>query len=236
MSFVEWGGDAPEPNLGSSKYERFSAKKGQTYRLAYVWWPRDSSGRFDMNSSKPKFIGGKRVFIENVGYVLYRPELAPFTKNEPKMTVATIVMVVPVTNGNLDQRRLLDGDYKILPWVFAETKYKTLSGQWGEWPPNQHDVTLTCEDEQYQKMTFTPNKNSALRLLMKSTEPRVQSVINDIVGQVTDIERRIANEIARDISVEELRQKLNISSPTPAASHNPITSDVEDALENILEE
>lgn len=56
---------------------------------------------------------------------------------------------------------------KVLIWVISEARYSELDAINKEWPlldggqaAPQHDLILKCSEEQYQRMTFTPQKTA----------------------------------------------------------------------------
>lgn len=240
--FMEWGGDAPEtsqPHLGGGNTERFKGKKGETYRLSFAWWPMGDDNRLNLSAKKPRFIGGKRVYIPTVGYVLYKgPEFNGFGDSDPKIAIGTIVVIWPTDKaGNVDQNRLAAGDYKVASWVFSESRYKVLDNQWREWPAGEHDITALCEDEQYQKMTFAPCKNNLLKAILTSSSDKHKILADDILSKVRALEAKIGNEVARDLTIDEVKLKLGKSTPPPVSpAGGGMSTQVDSMLDNILDD
>jgi len=241
MSFIEWGGDAPEnatPALGSDNYARFKGKKGETYRLSFAWWPQGEEGKLNLDAKKPRFIGGKRIYVPNVGYVLYKgPEYNGLGDKEPKIAIGTIVIQWPTDKaGNVVQDRLFAGDYKVASWVFPEQKYKVLENNWRDWPASEHDVTVLCEDEQFQKMTFSPCKNNLLRQLIMANTDKSKPIVADIMAKIKSVEARLANEVAKDLSVADIKLKLGKLNDSPVASPSGLSNQVDNMLDSILDD
>ena len=240
MSFMEWGGDAPDnqtPALGNDNYARFKGKKGETYRISFAWWPLGEDGKPNLLAKKPRFIGGKRIYVPTVGYCLYKgPEYNGFGDKDPKIAIGTVVIQWPTDKaGNVDQNRLMAGDYKVASWVFSEQRYKVLENNWRDWPAGEHDVTVLCEDEQYQKMTFSPCKNNLLRQLMVSNSEKSKPLVDDILAKIKSVEARLANEVAKDLTVEEIKMKLGKANASPVAAPSGMSGQVDDMLDSILE-
>lgn len=240
-NFMEWGGEAPEnstPVLGGDNTPRFKGKKGETYRISFAWWPIGEDGQLNLSVKKPKFIGGKRTYIPTVGYVLYKgPEYNGLGGNEPKIAIGTVVVVWPTDKaGNVDQDRLNRGDYKVSSWVFGEQRYKVLENSWRDWPANEHDVTALCEDEQYQKMTFNPCKQNLLRQILTSSSEKHKTLAADITAKVKAMAAKIGNEVARDLTVEEIKLKLGKGGASPVTAPSGMSSQVDEMLGNILDD
>lgn len=240
--FMEWGGDAPEestPTLNGGNVDRFKAKKGETYRISFAWWPLDEHGNLNLAAKKPRFIGGKVNFIDKVGYILNKgPEYTVLAKGEqPKVKIGTIIVKWPTDKaGNVDQSRLNNGDYSVMPWVFGEARYKVLENSWREWAAGEHDITALCEDEQFQKMTFNPCKNSLLSQILKSPSERHKAFAVDILSRVKELEGKINNEVARDLTLDEIRLKMGTGGPSPVSSPSGMSAGVDDLLGNILDD
>lgn len=240
-NFIEWGGDDDNntPAMDGGNVQRFKGKKGETYRISFAWWPQGENNTLNLSAKKPKFIGGKRNYIPNVGYILNKgPEFTSLAGGEqPKLAIGTIIIKWPTDKaGNIDQARLLKGDYQIMSWVFGEQRYKVLDNQWRDWPAGEHDVTALCEDEQYQKMTFSPCKNSVLRQIMTSTSDAHKALAADITSRVRSLEPKIGNEVARDLSLDEIRLKLGKSGPSPVSAPSGMSSQVDSMMDNILDD
>lgn len=238
-SLIEWGGDdTSTPQMDNGNPQRFKGKKGESYRLSYGWWPTLPDGSLNLAAKKPKFIGGKRSYIPNVGYVLNKgPEFTALAGGEqPRLAIGTIVIHWPTDKlGNIDQTRILNGEYAVMSWVFAEARYKVLDTQWREWPPGDHDVTALCEDEQYQKMTFSPCKNSLLKTFLHGTSDKHKAIAADIMSRIKAVEAKIGNEVARDLTLDEIRLKLGKGGPAPVVAAGGMSAQMDDMLENILD-
>lgn len=242
MSFIEWGGDNEDnntPAMDGGNIQRFKGKKGETYRISFAWWPLGEGSTLNLSAKKPKFIGGKRNYIPGVGYILNKgPEFTSLAGGEqPKLAIGTIIVKWPTDKaGAVDQTRLLNGDYAIMSWVFGEQRYKVLENQWRDWPAGEHDITALCEDEQFQKMTFSPCKNSILRQVMTANKDPYKAIAADIASRVKSMEAKIGNEVARDLSLDEIRLKLGKGGAAPVAGASGMSSQVDDMLGNILDD
>ena len=238
--FIEFGGDdgTPEPFSGG-KSNRFKAKEGESYRVSFAWWPDDDGEEgFNMDAVKPRFVGGHRHYIAGVGYVLNKG--AEYTKlaggDAPKMAIATVLVVWPTdAQGRPDKARINAGDVTVQPWVFSESKYNALQPTHREFHLGNHDLTITCSDTQYQKLTFSPCKENLLRKLGESKKGKGKDVYDSIMAQVTNISAGLNSDIARDLTLDQIREKLGQSANAPAEFDLSGDDEVDDMIDDILD-
>jgi hypothetical protein len=236
--FIEFGfgseGDALRPPT-----QRFKAKEGETYRVSFAWWPGIEDGEPDMSGDTPKFVGGKRHYIPGVGYVLNKgPEYTKIAGGEqPKMAIATVVVCWPTdANGSLDKGRFASGDFDVKSWVFSQSKYNALQPINTEFPLGKHDLTIQCTDTQYQKLSFSPCRENLLRKLAESSKKAQKELFGSIYAAVSNVVGSIHEDIARDVSLDQIREKLGsngggVSTPVDTG----VTEDFEGVLDDILE-
>ena len=235
--FIEFGGNdgTPEPFSGG-KNNRFKAKEGESYRVSFAWWP-ESDGSVDMDATKPRFVGAHRNYIQGAGYVLNKgAEYTKIAGDPPKMAIATIIVVWPTdAQGRTDKTRINAGDFLVQPWVFSESKYNALQPTHREFHLGNHDITITCADTQYQKLTFSPCKENLLRKLGESKKGKGKDVYDSIMSQVTTISAGIENEIARDLTLDQVREKLGQSGTAPSDFDFGGDDEVDDMIDDILD-
>jgi hypothetical protein len=237
---MEFGFDAGDDGLGGGKFERFKAKEGETYRMSFVWWDLED-GKPNLDAPSPKFIGAKRFFIPNVGYILDRgPEFAKLAGGPSKPTIATIVALWPTDRkGNLDKGRFASGDVDVKPWVFSQDKYDQLKRRHTEFPFGQYDLSVACTDTQFQKMDLSPCRENLYRKTLESDKLKplgdaILAKVAAIVGANAQGEPvGLRGIIARDMTIDKVREKLG---GAPASSHTPeMTSQVDDILDDLID-
>lgn len=205
--FIEFGFGENDDRVGGQKFERFKGKEGETYRVSFVWWPTAADGVHpNLDAKTPKFIGAKRLYIPGVGYVLDKgPGYEQF--GQSKLNVATILAVWPTNRkGELDRGRFASGDVDIKPWIFAKDKYEQLKRRHDEFPFGSYDLTIACTDTQYQKMDLSPCRESLFRKVLESD--KMKAMADGIVAQVNTIAANLQDILARDVSIEKIREKL----------------------------
>jgi hypothetical protein len=214
------------------KSDRFKGKEGETYRVSLAWLPVGDGGKFNFDKT-PNFIGCSRIFIPDVGYVLYGgPEFSRF--GQVKQHVATIICVWPTdTKGKLKTQEFSKGQgYRVCPWVFAPGVYDQLKGLNNDWPMTEHDIVLACTDSQYQKMTMQPAKENLLRKLANSDTAMATRVVPEIAEQVKAISETIRNDVARKMTVQEIREKIGGAPSEPVQT---TADDVDALLDDLIE-
>ncbi len=193
-----------------SKGTRYKGKEGRTDRLSLVWWPMED-GKPNLDAKTPKFIGAPRVYIKGVGYVLCKSaEYAKIAGQAAKKSVATIVIQWPTDDkGSLDKNNIQSG-FKVLSWCFSKGRYEQLARLHGEWPLGAHDFTFACSDTQYQKGDFTPCRESLFKMLME--KEGAEAIQKRILSGIAEVESGIQNELARDLTLDQIREALGVES------------------------
>lgn len=205
--FQSFGFGRDDDSIGQ-KTKKFKAEGGKSYRASFAWWPIEN-GKLNLDAPTPEFVGGNRHYLEGVGYFLNKgPEFTKLAGSPPKTSIGTILIIWPTdAKGELDKNRLANGEFEVMPWIFGGDKYRQLSNIHSEFSLGQHDVKITCTDTQFQKMTFTPCKESILRKL--SENPKASEHVNQIIAMVSELSGNLQNDIARDLTLDQIREKLS---------------------------
>lgn len=184
----------------------------------------------ETNPATPKFIGAPRHYKPGVGYFLAKgPEYAEIAGEPSKTYVATIIVVWPSDQKGTVSKESLARLPDLHPWVFSKDKYQPISAAHLQFPFGDHDLMVTCTDTQYQKMTFLPAKASLLRGLMERAlgdeimqkefektvkgDPRppdkkARETVEYILHTAREIQGKLRDYIARDLSIQQIREKL----------------------------
>lgn len=232
--FVEIGFGQNDGGI-SGKRERFKGRENEKYRLSLGWWPGVDEGTLNMDAPTPRFIGAKRHFLEGAGYILNKgPEYTKLFKGEaPKMALATVVIVWPISSdGKVDIARVAAGEFKVLPWIIGSEKYDQIKGIHQEFPLGEHDLNVHCSDAVYQKMTFAPTKDSVLRKLQAAGKGKAE-LFNQIVASVKAVADALPGDLARDLTLDQIREKLGetVSGPVDGAGN---VDDLDGMIDNML--
>lgn len=228
--FQQFGFGRNDDGVSGNK-KRFKAEGGRKYRISFVWWKGLEDGDPNLGADGPEFVGAPRNFIPNVGYVINRgPEFTKLAGGEaPRMAIGTIIVVWPMdAKGNLDKQGIANGDYEVVPWIFGQDKYRALEPIHKEWHFGEHDVTISCTETQYQKMTFSVCKDS----LLSKFKEKGGKLWTNLVEQAQTIAANIQNDIGRELSLSELREKV---SGDGGGSSGPSTSVATEDLDNLVD-
>lgn len=221
------------------KTKRFKAESDTTYRVSFVWYTKLDENGLPNKDSNPKFTGCERIYKNGVGYVLIkdtnRNAMIELLKSQPKQAVATIVCVWPTNkDGDLDAGSFKAGKgWEVSPWIFSADKYKEIVRNHKRFPLTKHDLSMSCSDAQFQKLTFTPEGDNLLAKLLASEKPEYIAVAKEILSDVERCAEGIHRDLARDLSVDDVREALGETIESPTGSDHSAT-DVDDMLDDIL--
>jgi hypothetical protein len=233
-SFTQFGFGRDDDNVGGNK-KRFKAQEGRRYRISFAWWKGVEDGDLKMDEDTCEFVGAPRNYIPGVGYIINRgPEYTKIAGDAPRMAIGTIIVAWPLdSKGNLDKAAIAAGDVDVCPWIFSQQKYKNLEPIHKEFHFGEHDVTITCEDTQYQKLAFSPCKDS----ILAKVRSKGGSLWESIVQQVAQVSATIQGEIGRELTLDQIREKMSgapaggASAPAAAVA----TEDIDNLVDNLLD-
>lgn len=252
--FQTFGFGQNDNNIGK-KGKRFKLDKGASARIGFVWWPGLDQGNPNLAAPTPSFVGGPRHYMKGVGYFINKgPEYTKIAGEPPKTRIATIIVVWPTkSNGKLDTDAIQAAakkaageagfedatDIEVMGWVFDDQKYDALRPIHGEWHLGGHDITVNCTDAQYQKMTFSPCKESVFKSLLDKQKD--SALVKKIIADAQAIASNIKDDIGREMTIEQIREKLaggsGGSSSSAVTGGSPVggNEEIDGALENLLE-
>ena len=225
----------------SQKKPYFKGREGEKYRVSLAWWDRKKDGTLDLDVSTPKFTGVMRVYIPGCWYVkASSEEVASYAEKPPKLAIGTIVVKWPTDkNGILDKERFARGDYEVMYWVISKDKYDAIKPIHAEWHLGNSDLSVTCADTQFQKMTFSPTRKNLLRDL--SDSERGKKIYKEICNEIDSLESGIEEALANSYSAEEVKRRVSGGGASiGGGGTKPLTDaasdeDVEEFLDDILE-
>ena len=235
ISTFTLGGSAPILSSGKS---RWKPQKGK-YRISFVALPGLENGNPDFNAQAPLFKGGRRLYNKDVGYFLDNgPEFQKFASEPSKIAIATVVILWPVDNatGKVDANRLASGNYEVKTWTLSLEKYKQLETTNSEFPLTKHDVLADVTDPTFHKMSFSPAREN----LLASVKEKNPALFNDIISISRDLYARLQDDIAQDLTIDQIREKLagkNGGSPVAGLPNTASSfSNVDDVLSGVLDD
>ena len=240
-AFKQFGFGQDDGAVGR-KGQRFKMDKNETARISFLWWKGLEDGKPDFDAPTPNFTGAHRHYLKGVGYFINKgPEYTKIAGEASKMRINTIVVKWPMkAGGKLDADAIQAGQFEVLYWVFDEGKYNEIKPIHAEWPLGSHDLKIKCADAQFQKMSFSPCRDSILRKLMEKGEdsPIVQQII--AAGQA--MLPKVNDEVGKDLTLDQIREKLaGGGGGASGGGGSPVvdaaaTDDIDDALDGLLDD
>ena len=235
-AFSQFGFNQNDNNVGGPS-KRFKGEGGRSYRVSFAWWPGLETGDLNLDADTPEFTGAERNYLANVGYFINRgPEFTKLAGAVPRMAIGTVILDWPLTKtGDLDTDAIKEGLVVAKPWIFSQDKYNSFKPIHKEFPFGSHDLAIQCSDTQYQKMTFTPCRESLLRKIKESAPERFAS----IVAKVQQVAGSIQNDIGRELTLDQIREKLSGGGGGGAAAAVPVSSastkEIDSIVDNLLD-
>jgi hypothetical protein len=233
-SYQDFSFDDGDEKVGK-KAKRFKGKEGETYRVSFVWFKKKEDG--SPNFDKLQFTGAERHYVQSVGYFLHKgPEYSKLAGGPPKQSVATVIVVWPTDKkGKLNPDAFKRGEgFQVFSWVFSPDRYEQLHRRHEEFPLTEFDITIACTDTQYQKMDVSPCKDNLFRKLITSDNEKAKAIGQAILDEVTEIEKTIRTDLARDLTLEQIREKLGGGGASTGPSPEMTAEDVDNLLGDIL--
>lgn len=238
--FQQFGFGENDTGVGK-KGKRFKMDKGEEARISFIWWAGLDKGKPDLKAATPMFIGGPRHYMKGVGYFMNKgPEYTKIAGEAPKMRINTLIVKWPLTSGGkLDAEAISAGKFEVLHFVMDDGKYDEIKPIHAEWHLGAHDIKVKCSDAQFQKMSFSPTKDSVLaKLAEKQDSPLWLNLIVAAQTMLADV----ADEVGRDMTLDQIREKLAGGGGGASAGGGgtgvvgAASEELDDALDKFLEE
>lgn len=170
-------------------FEKYKGKKGETHRIGIVY-----------TDPKAMFAGAKIHFKER--YFICKKGKCCEICGPAKWRVGAIVVKYATDKaGNIKKPFSFD----IYPWVFGEQTYAKLKSTNSEFSLANHDIKITCDNDDYQHINPTACQES----IWTSKEELKTMVLEQAKPYWDSLKRTIAS----DLSVEEINDLLGVSNP-----------------------
>jgi len=195
MAVEEFGLDRDD--IETPKFKKYRAKAGNTDRVAILYTDPAKMFKGAKTHFKDRFFLCKSTKNKKEICCLHSYE-----NNRPKYRIAAVIIVYELVNK--DGKTKLK-DYEVLPWIFSEKMYSKLSAADKEFPLSEHDIKLTCTNEDFQTIDVTPCKES----LWSGNEELKKKVLEEAENYFEDVGRNLA----ADLGISEIRELLGIDAP-----------------------
>ena len=187
--------------------EKYKGKKGETHRVAVIY-----------TDPKAMFAGSKVHFKER--FFLCKKGICCDKCGPAKWRVgAVLIKYATDKQGTLKQ----PFSYELYPWMFSEGVYIKLKNLNQEFPLASHDIKISCTNEDYQHLDITPCNEAIWQAK--------EELKNKVISEAKSIWDYIKKGIASDLSIEEIRDLLGMS--TAAGSDPSVKMDLDQVLDNV---
>ena len=191
--------------IRGSNFEKYKGKKGETHRIGIVFEVAD------------KLFRGKKVHFKEKYFVCTGKTCCKVLGPAKTRIVATIIKY------NTDRTGVVTKPfgYEILPWNFSENAFLKLKTLNSEYPLTEHDIKISCTNQDYQHLDFSVCKES----LWQANETLKKQILKE-AAPVTES----SSNIAPMLTEEEIKDLLGVAVQGPAAD---ATTDID--LNSVLD-
>ena len=223
------------------KSKRFKPETGRTYRVSFVWFNDYDEDGMPTEEAQPKFTGCERTkYDQRVGVVLLTPdnreEIMRLLRKDAQHRVASVICVWPCDkDGELDVASFKAGKgWVCCPWVFDPGKYNEIKRVNKRFPLTGHDLSMTCTDGTFHKMTFTPEGESLLHKYLGAKSEDLQESARKIIAEARSIASGIHRDLARSMTVDEVKEAIGDEVEPSGGGDNHTSEDVDNLLNDVL--
>jgi len=195
MAVEEFGFDRED--IEPTRFKKYKGKAGKTDRVSIVYAEGKAPCTGALCHFKDRYYLCKSTDDKKEICCQHSYE-----GNLPKRRIACVLIVYDIVEKN-GKNSLKD--YELIPWIFSETMYKKLRILGKEWPLDQHDLLLTCTNEDFQ----TIEVNNCKECYWRSKE----ELKKKILAEAEKIRTTLSRQLAADLSISEVREQLGIDAP-----------------------
>jgi len=238
-----------DSSVRGGEVEKYRGKRGVTDRLGFIYTrtPLTSFSKEKLTEMAPRVESGDmekatldgKHYIHQISPVAARVHYNEKFKNlgvffclsKPGHTEVccenagkpTLKIGMLVVHYQTDKSGALNKpfNYVVKPWIFSEAKYNSLKMKNKEFPLISHDLMVTCTEEDYQKLDFSPCKDAAWRAN--------SDVENQILDEAASMMQTLQRELGRERNLDELREAFGLSSGAVPAD-TPSADDLSELL------
>lgn len=208
-----------DKSVGGDDFDRYKGRKGHTDRIAIL-----NPG--DVTVAHIHYQEGIGFVICNSEYqkgaastTLLKPASCCELLPEATVRIATLILQYHTdSNGQLVQP--FGFSRKI--WYLSENKFAALGRLNNEFPLDKHDLYITCEDDQWQKLQFQPTRES-----IYASEPFAKAGHRKSVEEwAAAMGPRIPKSLGRRLTAQELHERVGKAKPAagPSTVDVPVAS------------
>jgi hypothetical protein len=184
-------------DIQGSKFQKYKGKAGQTDRVGILPF-----------EPKKYFKGAKCHYKDRIFLCKSTPAKKEiccthsYEGNRPMYRIGGVIVIYDMVTK--DGKMKLKG-YQLLPWVFREKMYQKLVQADKEFPLDQHDIKLTCSNEEFQTIDIQSCRES-----IWSSNPELKKKVTE---EAQALFEEVSRNIGSDLGVTEIREVLGIDAP-----------------------
>lgn len=236
MSKFEFDMDGND-RKGLPQTTRFKGESNTTYRVSFAWFKEMAGPGLPDFTTAPKFIGANRTFVRGKGMIINNgPEWTALLGEEPKKHIMSVIIVWPTNKkGVIQKEDVLAGEFQVCYWTMDPNKYATVKRIHESMAFGKNDLSITCTDAGFQKMTFLPQEGNFFAAIAGKED--FAGIVKEIREMVQERIDGADAELGRDLTLSELRKVLSGAGDSGSPSR-PFTANaaaVDDVLNDVLD-
>lgn len=219
------------------RVKRFKAEKNRTYRVGMTWFKGIEDDDYGLKNLDweaqgmdsdvkltPMFKGAKRVYLDNVGYVIVdTPEIEAICKQvapgkKINTYAATVIASWPLDSETGKPSKDIFNPKRVMvqPWVLNLNHYNNLKKyHMRGFPMHSADMGLELHPEKpvdFQDFQFFPQAGAIFKQLLGKAEDNddAKRITQHVINATRAIVPNILDEIGRRYTPDELRDALGI--------------------------
>lgn len=214
--------DFSDETIKGNEVASYKGRLNMTDRIGIIMPNKVVVGRAHYKQGLGYILCSSEFKLQGTTQVLHRP--APCCTLLGGEAESSIRVSVPVIQYHTkpDGVLLEPFGYTLLIWRFGDDKYEQLKNINKEWPLTDHDLTITCTEEKYQRLTINICKQSIVR------GAKFQESFGKQVNEWMEFTRpKLARTIGKKITGQELMEKLG-KAQSPAVVSSAMDSPISD--------
>jgi hypothetical protein len=174
-------------------YDKYKGKKNETHRCGIIY-------------SDPKaMLAGMKVHFKERFFQCKKGKCCEICGPAKWRVGAVLIKYGTDKHGAIKK----PFSYDLYPWIFSEATYVKLKGINSEFSLANHDIKISCDNEEYQHLNIIACNES-----IWTSKDELKTLVLD---QAKPFWESVKKSIASDLSVEEINDLLGIGSSAPGA-------------------
>lgn len=216
--------DFTDSSIKNYDFDLYKGRKNQTDRLAILRPESIAGGRVHFKEGAGYFICHSK-FVQANGVETCTQQAKCCEKlGDPSKRFSAMVLVY---NTRQDGELINPLGFSLKVWRFTADKFVLLRGVNKSFPLNKHDITVMCQEEQYQRLTIQPIQE-AQSLISKE---KFWTIYGPTLNPwITSTLPKMAKSVGRKLTEPEMLEKLGLAvAPAVEGSTLPV-ADIADLI------